>query len=827
MTHEAKTRQTRDEAQADYVIDSMRRENAELRLRLEEAEDTLEAIRRGDVDALVVGEDIYTLDSASAAYNRLRNDVLAQMEDAVLAFDLDDHIIFMNPAAERQYLSSASDTLGRSRFELYQESWPEDGNEAQSRRSMSASGSYRAHSVHTRKDGTTLHVEATVSQLRDADGQPVGYLSVIRDISERIQAEVTLSAATVALARRERQFSTLVENSPDIIARLDRQSRYIYLSPAIERYTGLRPEEYIGKTPDDLGMPRSYCRVWNEALREVLSTGEIRRIKFEMAALNQEVRVFDARLVAELSEDEAVESVLCISSDVTEQERSIAALRESEARLQFTLDSAQVGDWDLDLETGLATHSLRHDRCFGYTEPVHPWSLEVMLAHVHPDDRPRVEKSFRRSRDSGEDWHFECRVIWPDGTLHWIEAHASILHEAGKPQRMLGIVVDSTSRKQAEEALRDADRRKDEFLATLAHELRNPLAPIRNALQIMRLSREGEVQENARTIIERQLSQMVHLVDDLMDVSRISRGKVELRKELVDVSVAIQAAIETSRPLIDSCRHSVNVSLPPEGELMVNADVTRLTQIIANLLNNAAKYTTDGGSIDIAAVADGNDAVISVQDSGIGIPPKMLPRVFDMFAKVDRNLERSQGGLGIGLALVKRLVEMHGGRVEAHSDGQGRGCRFTVRLPRVAGGQQRAGAGVEMYPLQRETAAEYRILVVDDNLDSADSLAQVLQLLGYETAVVNDGLEAVRLARSWSPRVAILDIGLPGISGHEAARRIRQLPEGEKILMIALSGWGQGEDRRKSKHAGFDHHFVKPLDIARLNKLLARFRDTC
>ncbi len=825
MTHEANTRQTGGEADAGCAVEALQQENAELRLRLEEAEDTLSAIRRGDVDALVVGDDIYTLDSASAAYNRLRNDVLAQMEDAVLAFDLDDHIIFMNPAAERQYLSTSSDTLGRSRGELYQESWPEDGEQKQSRRSMTETGSYRAHTIHTRKDGSMLHVEATVSQLRDADGQPVGYLSVIRDISERIQAEATLSAATVALARRERQFSTLVENSPGIIARLDRQSRYIYLSPAIEQYTGMQPEAFVGKTPDDLGLPAADRQLWTTALREVLATGEIRRIKFELPASSKEIRVFDARLVPELSDEGTIESVLCISSDVTEQERSIAALRESEARLQFTLDSAQVGDWDLDLETGLATHSLRHDRCFGYTQPVHPWSLDVMLSHVHPDDRPRVERSFKHSRETGSDWHFECRVIWPDKTLHWIEAHASILNEAGKAQRMLGIIVDSTSRKEAEEALRDADRRKDEFLATLAHELRNPLAPIRNALQIMRLSREGDVQENARTIIERQLSQMVHLVDDLMDVSRISRGKVELRKELVDVATAIQTAIETSRPLIDSCRHSVNVCLPAEGELMVNADVTRLTQIVANLLNNAAKYTTDGGSIDITAVADENDAVISVQDSGIGIPPKMLPRVFDMFAQVDRNLDRSQGGLGIGLALVKRLVEMHGGRVEAHSDGQGRGCRFTVRLPHVASRERSAAADSQVPLMQRESANGSRVLVVDDNLDSADSLAQVLRLLGYETAVANDGLEAVRMAQRWGPRVVILDIGLPGINGHEAAQRIRQLPDGDTLLLIALSGWGQGEDRRKSKRAGFDHHFVKPLDIAQLNSLLLQLRD--
>lgn len=798
-------------------------ENAELRARLEEAEDTLAAIRHGDVDALIVGQDIYTLDSANSADNKLRKDVLAQMEDAVLAFDTEHHVIFMNPAAERQYRQTVSATLGHRITELYRESWPDSASEAAARKSMQDTGAYRAHSIHTRSDGSSFHVEASLSQLRDLEAKVIGYLAVIRDISERIQAEETLFAATMALSRRERQFSTLVENSPDIIARLDRKHRYLYVSPIVERYTGLNSTEYIGKTNIELGMPERLCSIWDRALKKVFKTGTVDRIKYDFTIRDNEDRVFETRLLPEFGDDGSVESVLTIASDITEQEQINDALWESQARLQFTLDSAEVGEWELDLGTDAARHSLRHDRCFGYTEPVAYWGMQIMLSHVHPDDRERIESAFRQSIAFQENLHFECRVLWPDGSLHWIEVHGSLHVEEGKPPRMLGIVFDTTIRKQAEESLRDADRRKDEFLATLAHELRNPLAPIRNALQIMQLTPEPSAHEHARSIIERQLQQMVHLVDDLMDVSRISQGKVELRKLPVDVTSVIQAAIETSRPLIEAGKHEITVQLPPPGQLMIDADITRLTQIIANLLNNAAKYTPEGGRIDVSAERNGNDVNIAVQDSGIGIPTEMLPRVFDMFAQVDRTFERSQGGLGIGLALVKRLVEMHGGTVQAYSDGHGKGSRFVVMLPLLPGTANHETA-VDDKALNVEPDAELRVLVVDDNIDSAVSLSQVLTLLGYQTQMAHDGAEAVRVAETFRPHVTLMDIGLPILNGHEAGQRVRQQAWAKDMLLIALSGWGQEIDRRKSKQAGFDHHFVKPVDIEVLIKLLAQIK---
>jgi signal transduction histidine kinase/CheY-like chemotaxis protein len=500
-------------------------------------------------------------------------------------------------------------------------------------------------------------------------------------------------------------------------------------------------------------------------------------------------------------------------------------LRESKARLEFTLAAAHVGEWEIDVASGECRHSDLFDRCFGYSAPVAGWNLDMLFAHVHPDDRERVRALMARAFETSGDLDFECCVVWPDASVHWIDVHGSAYVSARASEhepprlRFLGIIADITLRKRTEATLRDADLRKDEFLATLAHELRNPLAPIRNAVQIMQLSRDDAMHENARKIIERQLKQMVHLVDDLLDVSRISQGKVELRLEQVDVADAVLDAIETSRPLIDAGRHDLTTKLAPPRALMVSADATRLCQIVANLLNNAAKYTPEGGHIQVLAERDGGEAVITVQDSGIGLTQDTLPRVFDMFAQVDRSMERAQGGLGIGLALVKRLVEMHGGSVAACSEGADRGCRFVVRLPLIRH-PERAPAPAGNHELEAQETDGLRVLVVDDNVDSAESLSQVMHILGYPVAIAHDGVEAVHIAANWRPAVALMDIGMPRMSGLEAAHAIRQLPGGERLWLIALSGWGQNEDRRKSREAGFDHHFVKPVDVEALIELI-------
>ena len=411
------------------------------------------------------------------------------------------------------------------------------------------------------------------------------------------------------------------------------------------------------------------------------------------------------------------------------------------------------------------------------------------------------------------------------GVITFIAAESGHRYDAAD----LAVAEDLASRaaiaienSQLYRELKDADARKDEFLATLAHELRNPLAPIRNALHIIRLAgSDAEAIEESRGIMERQLSQMVRLVDDLLDVSRITRNKLELRKQRVELSAVIASAVETSTPLIEQAGHALSVDLPTEP-ILLDADPTRLSQVFSNLLNNSAKYTDSGGKISVTGeYADEGHVVVKVRDNGLGIPADVLPRVFEMFSQAHRDHERAQGGLGIGLTLVRRLIEMHGGAVEAYSDGPGLGSEFAVRLPIVK--QQTRGALATPSVATSRAHATRRILVVDDNHDSAATLAKMLSMMGHETRTAGDGLEAVEMAETFQPDLMLLDIGLPKLNGYGACRRIRQQTWGKRMIIVALTGWGQEEDRRQSKDAGFTEHMVKPVDIAALDRLLSRF----
>ena len=367
--------------------------------------------------------------------------------------------------------------------------------------------------------------------------------------------------------------------------------------------------------------------------------------------------------------------------------------------------------------------------------------------------------------------------------------------------------------------LRESDRRKDEFLATLAHELRNPLAPIRNGLQIMRLGGNNkESVERTQGIMERQLGQMVRLVDDLLDLSRISRGKIELRRERIELSTIVNSALETCDSAIKQQGHELTLNLPEEP-VYVDGDRTRLAQSLCNLLGNAVKYSDKGGHIWLTVERQGSEAVVSVKDAGVGIPASMLPKVFDMFTQADRTLEKAQGGLGIGLAIVKRLVEMHGGSVEARSEGHGKGSEFVIRLPIALSPVRKRPVDSEAIPAGR-TACR-RILVVDDNVDAASSLSVMLDIMGHQVRTAHDGESGIEVAAAFHPDLILMDIGMPKLNGYDACRRIREQPWGENIEMVALTGWGQADDRRKSQEAGFDRHMVKPVDLDVLTKLLA------
>jgi CheY-like chemotaxis protein len=386
-----------------------------------------------------------------------------------------------------------------------------------------------------------------------------------------------------------------------------------------------------------------------------------------------------------------------------------------------------------------------------------------------------------------------------------------------------GMGIDMTRRKKAEEALMEADRRKDDFLAVLAHELRNPLAPIRNSLEAMKLDQVTQTQRKPLEIIERQLSNLVRLVDDLLDVSRITSGKLELRLEEVALSDIVEAALETVRPYVDRARHRLEVRMPAIP-IRLQADRMRLAQVLANLLHNSAKYTPPGGLIRLHAELTAEGIEIRVEDNGIGIPLQSLQHVFRMFAQMEGVRGRTVGGLGIGLALVKVLVEMHGGTVDAQSEGEGRGSTFIVRLPRSA---IRAGdAPVSHEPHAKPAqAALHRILVVDDNRDSALSMTMLLELLGHETRQAHDGVEAIEAAAQFQPDVILMDIGMPNMDGLEATRRIRQLALPRQPFIVALTGWGQQTDRLLTQEAGVDHHLVKPVALDTVTDLLSRLQS--
>ncbi len=379
---------------------------------------------------------------------------------------------------------------------------------------------------------------------------------------------------------------------------------------------------------------------------------------------------------------------------------------------------------------------------------------------------------------------------------------------------------DISQRKRSQDALVEADRRKDEFLAVLAHELRNPLAPLRNALQIVRLAEHDPATiRQLWGMMERQIQQMVRLIDDLLDVSRITRGKLRLRREPVDLAGVVESALEMSAPTLQRLNHSMEVSVAP-GRHIVEADRARLIQVVDNLVTNAAKYTDPGGRIGVSLESDGAHVRIRVKDNGIGIPRDMLERVFDMFTQVDRTLERSRGGLGIGLTLVRRIVELHDGTVAALSDGAGKGSEFVVTLPlaEVEAPRAASDAGPAI-----KADVRLRILVVDDNEDAAASLTRMLELMGHEVHIAFDGVECIREAGRFHPEIVFLDIGMPRLNGYDTAKRLRGEPGSREILLVAVTGWGQDEDRRRAREAGFDHHLVKPVDFDALSAILAAY----
>lgn len=615
-----------------------------------------------------------------------------------------------------------------------------------------------------------------------------------------------------ALLRSKEQLAEILGSITDAFLTFDAEWRVVFVNEQVERRTGMCRADLIGRNIWEL-FPHS---VGSEAYRQ------LHRAMSDRQSTGYEV--FHPRWQKWFSERAypTPEGGLALySEDITERKQAAARLRASEERMQLAMTIAEAGTWDLDLTTGVDHWSDSHFSILGYEPTPDRVGTESMWRDaVVTEDLPGVISESGRASAEKDLFRSEHRVRRVDsGEIIWVKAAGRYFYdEEDKPVRFVGVFFDITARKRNEEELkrlagqlRQADQRKDEFLATLAHELRNPLAPVLNSVEVLKYTGgESEAAASARSMIERQVGQMVRLIDDLLDIGRISQNKLELRVEAVELGAILRQAVEAVEPAIRQANHELVVAFPTEP-FFLDADAVRLSQIFGNVLTNACKYTPPGGRIEVGVEAGKGRVAIFVKDTGLGIPPEMLDGIFELFAQVDRSLERSQGGLGIGLTLVRRLVELHGGTIRASSDGRGKGSVFTVDLPLAT--DQRPSLPPAARP-ELPVTPPRRILVVDDNVDSAQSLAMLLELSGHEVELAHDGSDAVRGARRFQPDLILLDIGMPGMSGYDACRAIRQLPGAGSVRIFALTGWGMEEDRRRSSEAGFDGHLVKPVEPA-------------
>jgi PAS domain S-box-containing protein len=911
-----------------------------------------------------------------------------------------------------------------------------------------------------------------------SDGQ-LHLTGVVMNITPRKLAEI-----------ERQQFVSLVEHSNDFIGMADANLIPFFVNAAGLKLVGLDSLIQALHTPvSDFFFPEDRPFILNEFFPRTLenSGGEV-EIRFRHFKTGEAIwMIYSVHVIYD--DRGRVNGYATVSRNITDRKYAEQKLRATAQRLQFTLEVAHIGDWEIDLVSGVNHRSLRHDQCFGYNEPVSDWGVEKFLAHVHPEDREPIRTRFEAAPRSLDDWQFECRVIWPDSSIHWIAVHGTVHAKDGAPTRMFGIIFEVTERKQREAALQDAqarleanlnagevstwvydiranqlfpdrnfsklfalseatanggpleahleaihpddveevtrliqeaietgkpyqanyrvrtttgeyrfvvargkveyddkgsparmlgvvldvtqqklaeeelqakeerygalfnsidegfsiidmifdatgnavdyrfleanaafekhsglantvgktarelvpnleqrwidlygqvastgepirlvnhslptgrwfdlhanrlggsdsrkvailfnditeqkqneenlrklaadlsesNRRKTEFLATLAHELRNPLAPLRTGLDLLGVGRDTQATvARVREMMGRQVDHMTHLVNDLLDVARINSGKVELRKTRVELKTIVSSAVETSMPAIKAKHHDFLVDLPDKA-LWLDADITRVSQVLSNLLSNAAKYTPNNGHIALAAREENNSVVIVITDSGAGISAESLPDVFNMFTQVSRGMPQAQGGLGIGLSLVRRLVELHDGTVTAASAGLGQGSQFTVRLPLL----NSSATYDVVVPTEKEPdltgERQLRILVVDDNIDAVEILAELLRMFGHLVKVSNDGREALMIAQKFCPDMVMLDIGMPGMTGYEVARAMRKLPKTQQTILAAITGWGAQEDRARTREAGFDHHLTKPVDMKALKKLLSFISDT-
>ena len=676
------------------------------------------------------------------------------------------------------------------------------------------------HTLLIARDGSERPVEDSGAPVFGANGQLAGVVLVFRDATlER--------AAQRAIQVSEQRFRAAIAAIEGVLWTNTAEGEMRGEQPGWAALTGQSAAEYQGLGWSKAVHPQDAQPTINAWLEAVHSKQPF-RFEHRVRDRSGDWRAFSIHAIPVLEPNGAIREWVGVHADITEQRQFESQLRERERRFAALANSIPQLAWTNRAD---GTHEFFNRQWYEYTgltptESVRPEAWEKV---VHPEDYPHSHRLWMQVLGTGERYDAEFRMRRHDGVYRWFLVRANAdRDEQGHIIEWFGTCTDVDASKRTEEelrrteaSLREADVRKDVFLATLSHELRNPLAPIRTAARLLEMpTLSPQDLERSRAIITRQVRHMASLLEDLLDVSRITRGALTLKKQCVHVQQRVAEAIETVQPALEARKQTLDLQLPPDP-IEIAADPVRLVQIVANLLANAAKYTPAGGYIALRALIQEDQLVLSVRDTGIGLAPENLSKVFEMFTRISAITDRTEGGLGIGLALVKGLVELHGGRVEAHSEGVGRGSEFRVMLPGPVPASARRASQEPSLPKGDGRAAGLRVLVADDNRDAAETLGMLLSVAGYQVELCHSGPEAVSKITQWRPNVAILDIGMPGMDGFEVARQVRAQSWGNQIRLIALTGWGQEEDLRASRSAGFDHHLTKPVDLPELEQVIA------
>ena len=772
-----------------------------------------------------IGEGMRRARSRAGDRGELLRVTLGSIGDAVITTDNEGRVTYLNRVAESLTGWTQHEARGKPLDEVFR-IINEDTRKTVESPALRALRQgvivgLANHTLLVAQDGSERPVDDSAAPIRDERGVVSGCVLIFRDVSERRQWEKR-EAARLETARL---LASIVESSDDAIISKSLDGIIQTWNAAAERLFGYSTEEAVGRHIS-LIIPPDRLAEEDHIIATLKAGTPIDHFETERVRKDRQ-RVLVSLTVSPIRDDDGrVIGASKIARDISERK-----LAESERQKFVTLvenSTDFIGISDLNRmpifvnRAGLqmvGLDSLDEARRINVRE------------FFFPEDQSRIMDEFFPSVVALGHGETEVRFRhFKTGQARWMAYKVLKLDDrSGNTVAFATVSQDVTERRQMEDNLRglaanlaEADRRKDEFIATLAHELRNPLAPLSNTLEILKRNANQDVTvRRGLDTMERQLEQLVRLVDDLLDLSRITHNRIELRKRHIELASVLRQAVLAAQPLAESARHTIDVILPAEP-IHLHADPVRLTQVFGNLLNNSCKYTPPGGNIRVNVIGAGEEAIVTVTDSGIGIPADKLDTIFEMFTQVDSSLEQSQGGLGIGLTLVKRIVEMHGGTVTAQSAGTDRGSTFEVRLPAL---REAATIAAPATDQPHTSNATYRILVVDDNHDSADSLAMLMELHGHDVYIAHDGQSALDSAEQYRPDVVLLDIGLPVLNGHDVCRRIRQQPWGQAMVLIALTGWGQDEDRRRSQEAGFDGHLVKPVDQTRLLALLASLTE--